>query len=529
MIQPENYINEQKLIEWLKVDLETQREELVNNRLHGVYIEDETLTLNIGIKNDKSHTGVHSLSGNVAGILINFNFDLKKILIGVDGEGKYDGSNLVCPYIVNCNKLFFDDKEKNKNDDIINFSNITFNNKIYFSSTVFKLNVFFMSSVFMNEVDFYVCNFELTANFQASSFNMVTNFISSKFVEMASFYGTTIKDKMTFDNITFGKSNGRVFFRNINDKGGERFQSSEIEIKNTIIDWRIDFNNVHISKFRFENSSVISGGVISRVDFEPYIENSDTAIIFKHEELARSNTIKALKYKAIEKDRYYDEIKKGIITKFLNIFKTKNKKIENKKADQNIRELFAELTSLWLSKSSNNHGQNWFLAVAFIIAVSFIFLSLASFALMSISWFYIFLLFYLLVLLFSIYKNNHLVNIVSTVIISVIIYRIFSTSFPLETVVINTDKINVMNLFITGYVNYLTPTNLDLINGVAHCIDNASSNKYLLETVNQNCSQLNKLNPIRLISFYFFYILGKIAIGYGIFQVIQAFRKFNIK
>ena len=510
-IQPDNYEKPEQLIKWLKQDLEYQR---------SIGVAEDELILNIGKKTNKQN------KTNAIEFSLGYDFNLKGILsdLGDVLDDDIHNGNRICRYIVNLNKI-----NSSKTGPIIDFSNTTFNNEIYASSSIFNLDVNFSNSIFIKEVNFNACNFMGVTYFKDSHFYKDAYFTSTFFNKMASFVGIKTRSKVTFDNLSFGKGTCIMFFRDIYCNEDECFTNSEIEIKNSVIDCRIDFNNVHISKFRFKNASVISGGVISRVDFEPYIENPDTAIIFKHEELARSNTIKALKYKAIEKDRYYDEIKKGIITKFLNIFKTKNKKIENKKADQNIRELFAELTSLWLSKSSNNHGQNWFLAVAFIIAVSFIFLSLASFALMSISWFYSFLLFYLLSLLLSIYINNHLVNIVSTVIISVIIYIIFSTSFPLETVVINTDKINVMNLFITGYVNYLTPTNLDLINGVAHCIDNASSNKYLLETVNQNCSQLNKLNPIRLISFYFFYILGKIAIGYGIFQVIQAFRKFNIK
>ena len=524
-IQPKIYEDsvegKNKLIKWLRDDLEYQRVVLISNGTKREDIKDEDLTLHIG----------ETINDFFGRRICKFSLDFRNILTKVlePKSPKIEYSNLiVCPYKVEVKLVDF--------ENFTNFAFIKFNSQVNFFESTFKLDTNFQNCVFMEKAYFVTLDFNEKANFAASIIVADIRFSHVTFRNIGHFFKISLQSTLIFDRIIFGKEKGVIYLTSIHvDDNNEKIklddgrENSKIKIINTVINGRIDFNDVYVNKIDFKGSNVINGGVLNRINFEAYPENSDTARFLKHEELTRSDTIKALKYKAIEKDRYYDEIKKGIITKFLNIFKTKNKKIENKKADQNIRELFAELTSLWLSKSSNNHGQNWFLAVAFIIAVSFIFLSLASFALMSISWFYSFLLFYLLSLLLSIYINNHLVNIVSTVIISVIIYIIFSTSFPLETVVINTDKINVMNLFITGYVNYLTPTNLDLINGVAHCIDNASSNKYLLETVNQNCSQLNKLNPIRLISFYFFYILGKIAIGYGIFQVIQAFRKFNIK
>ncbi len=62
-----------------------------------------------------------------------------------------------------------------------------------------------------------------------------------------------------------------------------------------------------------------------------------------------------------------------------------------------------------------------------------------------------------------------------------------------------------MSDFITNYFQYLLPTNFDLL----QCAD--------------------KSNNITLILFNVFYIFGKVAISYGIVEIVQAFRKFNTK
>ncbi len=510
MLQPEKYINKAHLIQWLKEDLADQKSKGV---------AEEKLILNIGKKTNKQN------KTNAIEFSLGYDFNLKGILsdLGDVLDDDIHNGNRICRYIVNLNKI-----NSSKTGPIIDFSNTTFNNEIYASSSIFNLDVNFSNSIFIKEVNFNACNFMGVTYFKDSHFYKDAYFTSTFFNKMASFVGIKTRSKVTFDNLSFGKGTCIMFFRDIYCNEDECFTNSEIEIKNSVIDCRIDFNNVHISKFRFENASVINGGVISRVNFEPYIENSDTAIIFKHEELARSNTIKALKYKADEKKLYEDYLKSRI-EKLKNNDKKKedndNQKVENiktdneskidsikeyknKKEDKNIVELYAELLSLMLSRLSNNHGQDWIKAVRFIFITSFISVSLAYTSLISMKIFFVIFVIYLWIPFYiCLDRKNYIKKSVPPVLISLIsfyfIYTYFNSNISLEIILIT-------------YFSYLTPTNLDLMKVVAGTLPNSNLD-------------INSLNPFQLISFYFFYIFGKIAIGYGIFQVIQAFRKFNIK
>ena len=119
------------------------------------------------------------------------------------------------------------------------------------------------------------------------------------------------------------------------------FEKSQISIINTVIDKRIDFSNVHIAKLNLKGSNVT--GTLNRINLKAESKNWETACILKNEELKRNNTIKALEYHAEEKEHYMKELKK------------KGK--------------IVDLMSLMLSKIVNNHGQNWFQALCFTISV----------------------------------------------------------------------------------------------------------------------------------------------------------------
>ena len=67
-----------------------------------------------------------------------------------------------------------------------------------------------------------------------------------------------------------------------------------------------------------------------------------------------------------------------------------------------------------------------------------------------------------------------------------------------------------INAFFISYFNYLNPTNFDLLKNMS---------------LKLNCYPNTMINIVSVT----FYLLGKIAIGYGIFEVIQAFRKLNSK
>ena len=229
---------------------------------------------------------------------------------------------------------------------------------------------------------------------------------------------------MTFENINFH------FFKN---KFIES-ENSKIEIINTVINGCVDFNNVFISELNLEGSNIV--GILNRINLKAYPSNSDTACILKNEELKKNNTIKALKFKAIEKDLYTEELKNK-----------KDKTPEN----------WAEIASLKISKISNNHGQNWFKAVGFTLGVLLLF---------------------------------------------------FGVFYAPNELSINTIKIYFDKSFYKELVNYFIPINYDMLKD------------YIF---------YSEAHVIVKIGGTVIYMLGKILTAYGIFEVLQAFRKLNAK
>ena len=484
MEQPFNYeeYDEDILIRWLKIDLDAQRRKLVSQGIKREEIKNEDLMLNIGPKN-LTKDFVDSK------VKINFDFNLQYIMdelkcTEIDEDGN---SKLSCK--INLKEIIF-----NKKTD---FSDINYNTDIKFHRSVFNDEADFQDSIFGNVTDFSYSTFNSRVSFSYSIFKQLTNFKNSYFGNKAIFWKIVQTESILFDNITFGKDKGSIFFEQINyDKKNEVFQecheNSKIEIVNTVIDGRIDFRDVKVSKINFKDSNVINGGVLNRINFEAEPENSDTARFLKHEELARSNTIKALEYKAKEKDLYEDELK-------------------DNKSNKKFLEIFAERLSLILSRLSNDHGQNWIQAVLFTFITGFIFFFTAY---------------------ASIYVKNVTIYLVVGIIqvaypfVLLLIFkkkRAIVMNYPfMFFAIIAMSLLIVMNSsFMKGFFNYLIPINFDLMKEVGKEIKMTPINTFDFD--------MASLNRLRLFFFYFFYILGKIAIGYGIFQTIQAFRKFNIK
>jgi len=489
MEQPEIYKSENELIKWLKSDLKTQRNELIRQGIKKEDIKKEDLTLNVGYKKN-------DISEDNKKIPIDFDFKFNSILQQIGCNEKDEKDKRICLYNINFRDVFFKDKadfSKVVFENETVFSYATFENEIVFSSSIFKASTtyfsgstfnkvanfsgstfkgraYFFITVFNDEADFSHAIFADIAAFSFLTFNGKVDFSYSAFEYNANFSYVTVNNTIKFDNIKLTNNKSYIIFRNVYSG----FKNSKIEIINTIVDGRIDFNDVRVGKVNFEGSNVISGGVVNRINFEAYPENSDTARFLKHEERVRSNTIKALKYDAIEKKLYTDEL------------------IGNKDNKKPV-ELIAERLSLSLSKLSNNHGQDWIRAVIFTLTSGLLFFSIADASLYNNNFFLLLLLLPVLLVTFCRHEKYRIIKYLSiTILVLIILCLIYNKP-----------------VFIQNYFNYLIPINFDL-----------------MKHVNEKDLQPNYA---WLISFYTFYILGKISIGYGIFEVIQAFRKFNIK
>ena len=390
-------------------------------------------------------------------------------------------------------------------------------NEACFKRVIFKDEVDFKYVTFEKKIAFTYSTFEQEADFKYARFygneedNEIYTFENTSFYERGAFWEIEIANTLTFNNIKLTNKSNLYIAEIYND-------SSEIRIINTVINGRIDFNNIYISKLNLEGSNIV--GTFNRINLEAYPCNFDTACILKNEELKRNNTIKALEFKAIEAKLYTKHLKD--------------------KGYNSIRTL-AEIFSLGLSKLSNDHGQSWTRAVAFIFFSSIFFFGLSQIFVsidivnVILKWSYIFfflLNFYSILVTIFDKKEKHN-KVLYFILISICLLRpLIIPCFLYPNL-----KMDIIPL-IKDYSNYLIPTNFDLMKAVAN-IDitvslnpNMKINELIETTVNassNSTASYSNLGIFNLIGFYFFYILGKLSIGYGVFEVVQAFRKFNSK
>ena len=434
-------------------------------------------------------------------------------------------------------------------DEKNRYKDKTIFNEACFERVIFKDEADFKYVNFNSEPSFSFASFSKEIDFKYAIFKKGSNFDNTIFEGQSAFWGIELNGNLNFRNIkTNEKTN--MYFGNINyisrkknntdDKYIKRLatksKNAKIIIKETVITGRIDLNNANVKEINLETSSVVGQGVISYViNFFDNIYDWETACIFKNEEIKKNNNIKALKYKAIEAKLYKEHLKD--------------------KGDKSLRTR-AEIFSLGLSELSNNHGQDWFRAVLFTLIIGLLFFTLSQvFLYICITQVIFILLFsfiiylylydaylylydaylylydaYLYLYKYRFYKKKYHILIDGTFIFILLIILV---------VIINRVNINPnLYYFIKDFFNYLIPTNFDLMKAVAK-IDitvslnpNMKINELIETTVNassNSTASYSNLGIFNLIGFYSFYILGKLSIGYGVFEVVQAFRKFNSK
>ena len=360
--------------------------------------------------------------------------------------------------------------------DKVKFTNSTFEDKAIFYNT--KLTgCDFSRTKFDGEADFKDskltnCDFSFTrfmdeADFKRVKFHGENIFEYTQFNDRGAFYGAYFENDPVFHNLILGKDshlyfgevnkyikapNNEEYFKNpktyqvtdeyikdleknlkisIEIKGTRSYEDvkeqiikqiviKKFTIANTIINGRSDFNNDNIATL--DMKGCVIAGTLSRVQFNNIVcVNWETATLLKHEELKIDNLIRALKYQAIEKDRYMIESFK----KFR----------------------WGESLSLLLSKIFHNHGQIWLLALFWTISI----------------WIGTFIS--------------------------------FRWGFG---------QTGIDTIFISDFIKYLSPTEYAML---TDCIKNLDS--------------LSTQNWLGIA----FYMLGKIFVPYGIFEIVRAFRK----
>ncbi len=392
-------------------------------------------------------------------------FNKRACFNGILFENSVNFSNIVFNDISDFSKITFCDNVRFENiifnisntfkksffSKSINFYDIVFNDKTDFKSVIFKEDIIFTKVIFYNKILFNYNIFENKVYFLETSFKNGVIFSQTFFDDFVVFKNiksntSVFIENLILDNIRLNEKSYLLFSCINQDIKKNNYKKSKISIIDTIIKGRIEFNSVQVEKIDFCGSSVSNGSIFSYVNFYADPNNWETARFFKHEAIVRNNTIEALKYKKIEKDKHTIDL----FRKILETFKTRNLLLKN-------IQYIPEFLSLAISKISNNHGQNWIQAVIF------------------------------------------------TVFFTLLFFGIFYAPIGASSEVFL--KMYSCNKFRADIVDYLNPANLSLLKNY----------------VSSNIRDYIKFFGV--IS----YALGKISLGYGIVQIVQAFRKFNTK
>ena len=403
---------------------------------------------------------------------------------------------------------------------------------VNFPQTVFEKRAEFVNSK-VHGCKFSFAEFKDKADFSYANFYGKNNkFEYIHFKNRGAFYGAYFEQNPIFYNLILDKDS-HLYFGRLNriqnykkkqetdeqykarrekeekqKKTEKNIEIKKLTIENTIINGRLDFNEDNITTLDMKGSIVV--GTLSRVLFTPKCANWETATLLKNEELKQNNLIRALEYKAEEKELYsqwldykiintllknvqntisiYKKYLKehgkerygDIIQNQLECYKDEESKLLEKKKnlikrydivekdDDNqvskaIVQLYFDRFSLQMSWAFNNHGQSWLRGICVTTGVWFIF------------------------------------------------FGLFYIPFPFlyDSVEIYTDticKLFTSGQFFSNMVEYFNPTNYKLL-----------------------ITYITSSNPEWWVKFFgaFWYLLGKALIPYGAFEVVQAFRKYN--
>lgn len=329
-------------------------------------------------------------------------------------------------------------------------------------------NIKFFNTTFESSLKFFKPKIN-NITFKSCFFNN-TNFIIDDpiFIEQASLKLENLKSETTSTvKISYNKDNTN----NIN-KNPKEFTFAQIDKTISIILKNIICENINLSETENEeNIKLINCNFINCFDTE-------TASILKNIEYKKSNTIKALEYKAKEIELHKKEL-------------LKNKKDYKK---------WGDIFSIYISSLYSDNGLNWIKSIIVTLMLTLGIFSI-YYSILNNTYHFI-----IMILLFLIFIRNVKKYISIYIYIIIFIFSLIFIDISVYYVYINILSKNIQNInFVYEYYEYLNPTNYKDI-------------KYLKE-----------VNFIKQIFAGLFYFLGKIAFWYGSVQTVQAFRKFSKK
>ncbi len=361
----------------------------------------------------------------------------------------------------------------------INFSDSIFRGNVNFSRSKFEKEVNFSVETFDRDVDFSGGNFEANVIFTDSIFGGKSDFSRSTFEQDVYFSRSTFNGELDFSTTTF---NGESKFSEVHFYQDARFFQVKLNgtsifnnivltpqksyIKFSSINYNNDKKNfTHINKRA--KIKIIKTVIKGRIEFNN-VKISE--IDFKDSDVDSGGIINRINFEAEPSNWQTASLLKHEATLRDNVIEA----LEYKKIEKNKHTVELCKNILGISQTHISLSKKLQYIPEFVS------------------------------LLISKLSNNHGQNWIQAVIFTAVSgFLFFSLAYRyIDDTSISDISTIFTNQFLKEYCNYLIPVNIDLLRGVK-----------------ENVNWL----------FYPFYMLGKISVGYGMVEVVQAFRKFSTK
>ncbi len=351
-----------------------------------------------------------------------------------------------------------------------------------FENTTFSKNVDFWGATFERESNFRRCKFLERTRFTNTRFENTTNFLRAEFEEDALFYHTYFKGVTIFSQATF---KGRALFiysviSNVLVLQGVTFEQNKgLDLASATITGTINPFGFGLQEYSTSNKTSLTGyydeinNKFDRINDKketigaiPTRIKRETFRILKEACEKQSNIVEALEFKKLEKEALNEELGDLPLVKPIKWLTSKFSNFSWIKSWTKFLNDFWDKAILGLNKWSNNHGTSPGRAFLFTAGVGLVFFNLSLLCISKLD--------YTFCLDISICDKS-----------------ICDMSFCDIEIIINGLK---------DFLNFMNPT---------HGFD------YIGDEV--------KLTT----GFYIWDSIGRVFVGYGIYQFVQAFRKFR--
>ncbi len=437
----------------------------------------------------------------------------------------------------------------------VSFTSSIFYKKVDLSKTIVEKEINFQDCIFKEKVRFRYTKFYNIVNFKNTTFEKLVDFYSVHFYKAQQFYLTDFLDRAIFSNTTF-KGETQFLYNKVESNSYINFESAKFEkgldISRANFNCNLNFWNIFIQDdkiFEFTNYTDDFGEHKEEAVPSVYKQLRETYRIIKSNFYSQNNKIEGLKFYEKEMSVYLEE---------------KREETNEKSPPKNKKTFIEKIREKFMEEPILNVGQ----LLIFIFTILWAILKCPFFYIASV-------IFTSLIILGIAIKNKEslkhrnpikqnyympiILLVIATVLIYIYIYNIENPWYIIGAYIvllcamlllyfsIEKDKIILWfnknsNEFDT---NWVVGVNFSLLVGTLTylivllsmfiftdlTIDNINSSIFLTSLADVfNITKWDNLEIIgvKLKGFsYLLLFIGRIFIGYGYYQTIQAFRKFG--